>query len=121
MFTGTFHRLGQLGPCLCGSARSFLLCHLARFDGDRPCLSGQPFKSCHRIDPRDPAVAAHRRLYAPEFEATSAHLRAEWESQFPSEQAPSAAARVPVGRNAPCPCGSGLKSKKCLCDSHNED
>jgi uncharacterized protein len=45
-------------------------------------------------------------------------VAAQWrrqnpEQQVPTAQATSSAASPKVGRNAPCPCGSGLKYKKC--------
>jgi len=28
---------------------------------------------------------------------------------------------IKIGRNDPCPCGSGLKWKKCTCDTYHKD
>jgi uncharacterized protein YecA (UPF0149 family) len=38
------------------------------------------------------------------------------ESQMPEAQDANARSRPKTGRNDPCPCGSGLKYKKCCLD-----
>ena len=59
-------------------------------------------------------VDAHERLGAPLPDDLRSHvdeLREEWDALVVQRQA--AEKRVKVGRNDPCPCGSGSKYKKC--------
>ena len=44
---GTYHPQGQLGPCWCGSGKTFLECHMApHLDEPCACGSGRPIRDC---------------------------------------------------------------------------
>ncbi|HVL99335.1 MAG TPA: SEC-C metal-binding domain-containing protein [Egibacteraceae bacterium] len=94
-FTGSFHPVGQLGPCPCRSGRRYLDCHIALWQ-DLPCHceSGDTLRNCCKLD-LDSAEAV------------------EWLSEYPDLARPVPPRQAKVGRNEPCPCGSGVKAKKC--------
>lgn len=84
MLRGTVHRSQQLGPCICGSGVRMLDCHLPEvFDKPCICRSGRTFRDCCRVQDAPPVEPAQ----------------------------PAASSKV--GRNDPCPCGSGAKHKRC--------
>lgn len=92
VFKGTFHPVGQLGPCPCGSTRRFLDCHIDQWRGlPCHCGSGDTLAACCMLDVNS-------------TEALEAF------ANYP-ELAPAPV--VKAGRNDPCPCGSGRKYKAC--------
>lgn len=136
MLIGTTHPVGQLGPCTCGSGLPYIRCHLAPAPPTWPCPcpagqeTGVPFYDCHRVDPDAEDSRRHWREHAEDFERTREPLRALWldsggadvDAQIAAlaerRTAAAASGRRPslsagVSRNAPCPCGSGAKHKKC--------
>lgn len=134
MLIGSLHLYGQAGPCVCGSGQPYLLCHLSLKTGRCQCGSGRDFRFCHRLTVADPAVREHWRLHVDDFYRTQSALAATWLEVRPGEPIPDTAdvrrlfgmpagvipprptARPAAARNAPCPCGSGQKYKRCCGD-----
>lgn len=49
---GSDHPISQLGPCRCGSGRTYLECHLAKHrDEPCDCSSGKKFRDCCMVTP----------------------------------------------------------------------
>jgi uncharacterized protein YecA (UPF0149 family) len=57
---------------------------------------------------RDRAGEIHR-----EFTSAEGQLRREMRQSIGSARGETLVRQIKVGRNDPCPCGSGLKFKKC--------
>ncbi|MCD4525242.1 hypothetical protein [Nocardioides sp. cx-173] len=57
MVAGSEHPASQLGPCQCGSGKTFLDCHLAEhLDTPCRCESGRPFRDCCMVSPTEQAM-----------------------------------------------------------------
>lgn len=77
MLIGSLHPAGQLGPCVCGSGRPFMVCHLDT-KIDCPCKSGKRLEDCHRVDPAGPQARQHWREHAADFRRTRDDLAAAY-------------------------------------------
>lgn len=85
LVAGTMHPLAQLDACPCGSRKVLAACHGLPVDSPCGCRNGLTWGDCCR--PSGDAIA--------------------------QAQAELDARNTNVGRNDPCPCGSGVKSKRC--------
>lgn len=64
-------------------------------------------------DPTHPAYAALRKSFTDDPGEYREALNAATAAAFPSSESKRSLSRPPVGRNDPCPCGSGKKYKAC--------
>lgn len=93
MMIGSYHRFGQLGPCLCGSGQPAVICHLeymADLDAPCPCGGGsdrKAFGECHKLDARNELqyVLEHIDDYGREREV----LAAVWREVVPNDPTPA--------------------------------
>lgn len=79
MCIGSLHRLGQLGPCACGSAKPYARCHLRGVPPTWPCPcneDGKVFVDCHRVTEAE--IDEHLARYPDDFVRTQKALRAAW-------------------------------------------
>jgi hypothetical protein len=105
MLVGTLHRVGQLGPCVCGKGKPYLLCHLAGAPPSWPCpcptgqATGKPFVRCHRVDPTAPSSLRYWREHADDFTSTSDALARAWQTHDTGTQPAAPRTPVPSGLN----------------------
>lgn len=108
---GTMHPLVQLQPCPgpgCDSGKPAIACCATGpefLNQTCPCHSGQRFRDCCLVDPAD---------YPDDYNIDDAMAEMEGLPRR-AGGARREPARGKVGRNDPCPCGSGTKAKKCAC------
>lgn len=93
------HRVGDIPP---------------RFEDEYPEEAEIMYKLCANKELRDAVIALEAKY--PKSERIYQHvnpLRAYMKNMFRSSKTPYVRSDVKVGRNDPCPCGSGKKYKKC--------
>jgi uncharacterized protein len=100
-----------------GWAEGFLLAVSLHEDAWRPLLEaetpGSPLGLIGQLADDDALPARMRSAVLSRLPEITAAIRAGWHRRDASPFAPQPARSAKIGRNDPCPCGSGRKYKKC--------